>query len=320
MPIVSTAPIAIQNDNSPHTQNADGQVDLALLLSEYYGKNIRQGQNFTVTAVQATLCPANNTAAAIDAGISATVNLMHIPTQKHSRKAWNMVFDQWRAQKRLAGAVGSNVRYDDMEFAWGIGKATSRTSTIYSTGMGDSNTEQLVLTGDSTGGSDFSLADFYNTAHPSAAVSKSHFDDSVIKPTKFGDTPFPSKQSTWVTATNSARQGIVKYDIDVGTEDEQYVGLTSAISMNHLQQLPEPIQAFCGLFEYHAFVMPDDTVVQVEEDFDLILTFHVQKWRPLVFPRPKARKSKGRSSYRKGRWTHKSKRSRKRSSYKRRGR
>ena len=300
MPIVSTAAIPVENDNSPHTANASGQVDLSLLLSEYYGKNIRQGQRFVVKGLQATLVPANNSAAALDAGISATVQLKHIPVTSHSRRAWNNVFKQWRAQKNLGGAVGPQVRYDDMEFAWGSGKITSRTSTIRSTGIGDSNSESLCLTGTSSGGTDFCLNDYYNTSFPAPGVSRSHFDDSVIKETKFGATPFPDIQEAWVTASNSARQGAVQDNI----LDDAVIGLTSALSFNDLQVLPSAHQVLCGLYEYNAFIMPDDTAGQIEEDFDLILTFHVVKWTALVY-RPKGRSRKGRkASYRSGTWYH----------------
>ena len=141
MPAV-TVSIPVQNDNSPHTPNIDTTVDLAMLLSEYYGKNIRQGNNFRVKAMQATLVPADNAALAyIDTGLPATVRTTHLPTTKHSRRAWNEVFRQWKRQKQLGGLVGSSVRNDDMEFAWKSDMTTSRTSTIHGTGLGDTSTE-----------------------------------------------------------------------------------------------------------------------------------------------------------------------------------
>lgn len=292
MPIVRMTDIDVSNDNSPETANVDMQVDLALLLSEFYGKNIRQGQNFVVDGIQAWIRPADeDTGEFIDVGVSAAVKANYYPTTSHSRKAWNNVFKQWATQKRIAGAVGTQIRYDDMEFSWNFDKATTRTSTIRSSGIGDSSTEKLVLTGQSTGSEDFSLEDYYNSAYPAAGSSRDHFSNLVIKENKFGSTPFPRIQSIYCAATNSARLGLLGENAIIGTSPE---GLTSAIAISEMNILPTPVNVLCGILNVKAYVMPDDTADQIEEDMVMDLAFSVKSWKPLVFKRKTKRWMRGR--------------------------
>lgn len=288
MPILTTAPIGLQNGNDPSVAQATGQIDLALLASEYYGKNIRQGQKFTVKAVSAHLVPANlDAVAGIDIGISAVASLNHIPAMRHSRKAWNNVFNQWSSQKRLSGKVGANIRNDDLEFCWNIATKNSRSSTIYGTGIGDVTTETLCLRGDSSATNDiFSLEDYYNSSFPAPSASRDHFSNSVIKDDKFGGTPFPAVQKTLVSATNSAQ---VDYET-LGNEQD------GAVAQDGFIELISPHQVLCGLYYYDVKVMPDDTATQVEEDFSIVFSFHVVRFTPLVF----SRKTSSRRTMKKG--------------------
>jgi hypothetical protein len=298
MPVVRLKDLDASNDNSPHTANVTAQIDLALLLSEHYGRNIRQGNSFKVNGVQAWLRPADlNLAEGIDSGVSAAVKFAYIPATGHSRRAWNNVFKQWKAQKNLAGAVGTQIRYDDMEFAWNSGLTTSRTSTLYSTGIGDSDTEHLVLTGQSTGGDDFSLEDYYNSSYETPAASRNHFSNAVIKAPKFGDTPFPAIQNVYCSAINSARLGNLGYTEIPALPDLTPEGLTSAVADSEMNMLPTPIHVLCGIMEVKAYIMPDDTVDQVEEDMAMDIAISVVSWKPLVY-RP--RRKTGRKSSKKG--------------------
>ncbi len=284
MPVLTTGRIPIQNGDDPSASQATGQIDLAVLASEYYGKNIRQGQTFKVKAVSMSLVPADNvTSAGIDIGISAVTALSHIPTTSHSRKAWNNIFTQWRAQKNLAGKVGRQVRYDDMEFAWNIGTQVSgRTSTIRAHGINDSNDEKLVLVGDSTVASHLSLQDYYNSSNPSAMPSFDSFTSTAVKQPKFGSTMFPDVQKLYISGFNSAQ---VDYET-IGNEQD------GAVASDGFIELITPHSVLCGVYHYDVKVMPDDTATQIEEDFEIVFSFHVQSFKPLVF-RPKARKKKG---------------------------
>lgn len=294
MPVVRVQGLDAHNDNSPHTANVNTQIDLALLLSEHYGRNIRQGNSFKVNGVQAWLRPADlNNVRGIDVGVSAAVKFAYIPATGHSRRAWNNVFKQWKAQKNLAGAVGTQIRYDDMEFAWSATHISGRTSTIYGTGMGDGNTESLVITGTSTGGTDFSLEDYYNSAYEAPSGSRDHFSNSVFKEPKFGDTPFPAIQNVYATATNSAGAGVLGENL-VGLDPE---GLFSAEAHADMTILPTPIHVLCGLLNVQAYIMADDTVDQIEEDMAMDIAISVVSWKPLVYrPRRKPGRRKSKSS------------------------
>ena len=233
--------------------------------------------------MSAHLVPANfESNAGVDIGISAVASMNTFPATKHSRKAWNNVFKQWSSQKRLSGKVGSNIRNDDMEFAWNILTKSSRSSTIYGTGLGDVTTETLCLRGSSSASNDiFSLEDYYNSSFTGTLPSRDHFTNANIKEDKFGSTPFPAVQKTLLSATNSAQ---VDYET-IGNEHD------GAVAQDGFVELLSPLQVLCGLVYYDVKVMPDDTAAQIEEDFSIVFSFHVVRWTPLVYPA--RRKSKG---------------------------
>lgn len=295
MPIVKVEGLDCSNTNTPHEPAIETQVDLAVLLSEHYGKSIRQGNSFKVDGIQAWIRPANlNNLQGVDTGVSAAVKLGYIPTTKHSKKAWNNVFKQWSRQKNLKGMIGSQIRYDDMEFAWNAETATSRTSEIFSTGIGDGSEEKLCLVGASSGGTDFCLNDYYNSAFPTPAPSKNHFSGDDIKQPKFGTTPFPESQSLYCSATNSA----INTDITIAGTD--IPTLSGAISQSQMEILPHPVNVMCGVFNLRAWVMPDDTAGQVEEDMALDLAISVTSWKSLVYRRKTSRWMYGRKGRRSG--------------------
>ena len=270
----------------------DGCMYLDMLLSEYYGKMIRQGNSFKIQGIQASLTP-DEDSAGIDIGLSAEVQLQYVPVTRHSKFAWNQVYKGWRNQKKLATAVGGQIRYDDLEFGWDANEGVdrARTSTIFGSGMSDSAQEKLVLTGASvqTAGvtvGTYSLKDYYNSAYQTPDPSRDPFTNSDIKDAKWGDTPFPETQMLHCTATSSAqwfRDSTTGLDIHQG-----------AITMGDIQTLPVPCESLCGVLLVEAYIMPDDTIAQLEDDFWLDLTVWVSSWKPLVFRR-KARKSYKRS-------------------------
>jgi len=299
MPAV-TQTFQVHNMNDPAVNGIDlgsRAIYLDMLLSEYYGKMVRQGQSFTITGIQASLHP-DTDSAGIDVGMSAQVFLNYVPATKHSKFAWNQVYKGWRNQKKLATAVGGQVRYDDLEFGWnpdeGGGETVgyrSRTSTIFGSGMADEMQEKLVLTGDSSAtvalnvGS-YSLQDYYNSAYETPDPSRDPFTNTDIKEAKWGATPFPEIQRLSCAATSSAqwfRSTLTGTDIHQG-----------AITMSDVETLPTPCNALCGVLEAEAYIMPDDTIGQFEDDFWLTITIWVSKWSPLVYRR------KSKRSYRKG--------------------
>jgi hypothetical protein len=296
VPAVSqTFRININNDPAENAiAQGDRAVYLDMLLSEHYGKMVRQGCSFKVTGIQASLQP-DPSSSGIDVGMSVDCKLNYVPAVKHSRFAWNKVYQAWRRQKNLATAVGGQVRYDDMEYGWDSkeGVDRSRTSTIFGSGMSDDSQEKLVLTGVSTQTAgltvgQYSLQDYYNSAYETPEASRDPFTNTDIKEPKWGATPFPEVQYVACSATSSA----------VGWyEGSNKFG--GAITIGDVQTLSEPINSLCGIFMVEAFVMPDDTVSQDEDDFILTVTWFVKSWKSLVAHRGKSRRGRGRS-YRKG--------------------
>lgn len=299
MPIVSTQWLPISNDNSPHTANLDTQIDLALLLSEFYGKNIRQGNNFRLKGIQASLRPADyDNSKGVDTGLSVQCQAQFIPTTKHSRDAWNNVFNQWKSQQRLRTELGRQTRYNDMEFCWEASKATSRTSSVYSSGIGDASAEDLCLVGQSSSGTDFVLRDYWNSSFAPPPASKDHFDNAVIKEPKMGTTPFPEDQCIHFSAFSSSI--MTDYTL-AGTDVTTYSGSGDS---NPMLTLPKVANILCGLMRIQAWVSPDDTAAQIEEDYAIKYTFVVESWKSLChtskpyYPRKKKGKKSQKSKSR----------------------
>lgn len=270
---------------------------LDMLLSEYYGKMIRQGSSFTITGLQASLRPATD-ASGIDVGLSAQVEVDYVPVTRHSKFAWNQIYKGWRNQKKLATAVGGQVRYDDLEFGWDDkeGVDRQRTSTLFGSGMADALQEKLVLTGGSTPSAgvvvgQYSMQDYYNQSYKTPAASEDPFSGTPIKEPKWGDTPFPEIQTMNCSATSSANA-----EIDI--TPTHFMG---AITMGPIETLPVPCHSLCGVLQVGAFIMPDDTLAQDEDDFILTVTIFVSAWKPLVFhtnvKRSYGKRYKGRKSY-----------------------
>lgn len=276
------------------------QVDLALELSDTLGKEIRQGNTFRVVGSQAHLHP---TVGDQDMGFAVSLEAFYLPTTSHSRKAWNQVFQQWTRQKRLAGKVGSAIRYDDLEYAYNSDFISGRTSSIYGQGMGDSSTESLVLLGSSTAGTDFSLQDYYNSAYKTPQPSADHFTNDVIKEPKQGTTPFPNPQALKMSAAFSA-------GLDAGTTPDSY---TQGLAMSDFEFFPADnhINVMCGIFYLKGYVLPPDTAFQNADSLSLTVTFAVEGWSSLAY-KPRRMKPKKR------RYTRRSKNTSRRTYRKRR--
>ena len=277
------------NESGYPNYAASGQIDLAMLMSEQIGKNVRQGQSFHVKQINIQLVGKDDALTDdFDVGGACTMQFKGFQTNKYARHGWNEAFKQWRRQKQLAGAVGSAIRNDDMEFAMNYGSITSRTSSIFRN-MAASTSEKLVLGGASTIGQDWSLEDFVNTTlYPPQDPSKDHFNNSVYKENKFGDTRFPLATSVELTASQSAIATAVDGGIlGIGSGDV----FSGAVSAAGVYTFPRPLRVLCGLLSYNIILTPPDTVNQVEDNFFIRYQIHVVKTTPLVY-RPKKRRSK----------------------------
>lgn len=290
-----------------------GYTDLALLLSEYYGKNIRQGNTFNLLGYTAHLSQDSQSDDA-DTGLSVQGTSQYIPTTKHSRAAWNHQFQRWQRQKRLSGNVGNLTRNDDMEMAWDATGQTSRTSTLYAGGLGDTDTEKLVLTGVSSTGARSSLTDLYNSLNPIHDDSTTEFGTSIKSP-KFVN-KFPAQQAfNWTAHASSMAQwsdlqedGVIQLDsFEADPESVHYMNASS-----HQDYVAFPnntyLPIFCGLMKHVYYVLPPDVDTgdnppAAEDDWTVTLTFYIDSWEPLVYKNvnkaiAKSRRMKSKRSYR----------------------
>lgn len=313
MPVVSQEfKISIGNDPATNAIDEGARaMYLDMLLSDYYGKMVRQGNSFCINGIQASLRP-DPAASGIDIGMAVECGVDYIPTTKHSRAAWNNVYRGWRTQKKIDTAIGTQVRYDDMEFGWnkkegGINR--QRTSTIFGQGLSDNEAEKLVLIGASEAGQfptvpigTYSLQDYYNSSYETPLPSRNPFTNTNIKDPKWGTTPFPEVQTLRCAATSSAQ-----WFETTGFNQHQ-----GAITESNWMKPPSDSHALCGVLYISAFVMPDDTTQQDEDDFIMTVSISVKSWKALIYSsKPKKsyrRKSKGykksyrsRRNYRKGR-------------------
>ena len=285
MPVVSKDFI-VKVSNDPAKNVIDvGQraMYLDMLLSEYYGKMVRQGNSFCINGIQASLRP-SDASAGIDTGMAVEVGVDYVPVTQHSKTAWRNVFKGWRGQKKLSTAIGTQVRYDDLEFGWNDteGKDRLRTSIIYGSGLADNAAEKMVLTGGSVQSSGtnigtYSLKDYYNSAYETPAPSRDPFTNTDIKAAKWGDTPFPEVQTLRCAATSSAQW----FNNDVGGG----VGLNihdGAITQSEWAKQPTDSHSLCGVLYISAFVMPDDTIGQIEDEFIMTLSISIKNWTSLA--------------------------------------
>lgn len=286
MPIVTTSLGVSKITNDPSNPN-EAYVDLAMLLSEKYGKLVRQGHKFTITGIQARLVPESS---GYDVGQAISGSMGFMPVTKHSRKAWNQAFLMWKRQKQLASSVGSPIKHDDFEMCWDLGGKTSRTSLIFATGMGDDISAPMGLFGasDESGIEQyFSLTDFYNSNNPVSLPSKKHWNDSPYKQPKYSTT-MPSAEYAYFSSTLSTTHSDNPTTLSLFDD-----ALSGAISHSDIVEFPQAVNSLAGLLKFTWYTIPDDTTTQNEGDDDARVDFaiFVKTWKPLAYkPRRKARR------------------------------
>ena len=281
----------VENPNNPHTPYefyVDFAGDATQTLSEYYGKNIRQGNSFKLKRIDMGIQPLANDGADYDVGMAVQAQGVYTPTTKHTRKAWNQMFQEWKKQKSLRGAVGSVVRYDDFEMAWNDTHAATtfagRVSAMHATGIGDPNTEKLCIQGTSVAGQFLSLKDYYERRNPILPPSQFPLGGGVVKEPKF-DTYWPENCELQVSGAASAN--FVEGAIGIDDSYTQGIVMQTAWEGN--------VNIFCGSMHWYLYVIPEDTIPQLADKAEITLTFWIESWKPLVY---RARKARSRSNRR----------------------
>jgi len=294
MPLVShTMTVSQSNDPSSGTSTV---LHLDTMLSELYGKFIRQGQNFRVKGVQCSLIPQGT---GYDSGLAASVRFSYAPTTKHSRKAWNHAFSQWASQKKLAGRVGQNVNNDDFETTYSTSySGYARTSTMNMGGMADGDADKVAIYGTSSESSNImTLEDMYESLVPVEEPSRFHWNNAIIKPAKF-TSHFPEERRFAATANLSTVVG------EAGEFPAVYLG--GARAEAGMVLLPESANVMCGHLEIDAYMIADDTVTQTEDSATLMISIWVESFTPLVYPSKAKRRGKGRKPARRVKTSRKS--------------
>jgi hypothetical protein len=261
---------------------ADGTIQVDVELSKELGRTVRNGNSFRLVGYGASLRGFTG-ASDTDVGFAGTAVVKFCPVTKNAVAAHQGLYKQWMKQKQLAGAVGAYVRYDDFEVGWSDGYelATGRNSVIYTSGMGDTNTEALVIYGgNSSSGGITALEAYYDNLNPIAPVSENPFGN-VIKEAKFID-KFPDARELSMPTTFSA----TGYDTSLG------VGYAGAVANGSIEWLPADhhLSHLTGtLFYYFKGLAPDTDVPPANPDeLKLAITLVYEGWSSVAPTRNKS--------------------------------
>jgi hypothetical protein len=259
---------------STTTAYVDAQVDLSVLLSQRLQKNLRQGRTYHIHKIRASLSPVGGQD--LDTGIAVSGTISYAPVTKNTRKAWNMAFNTWRAQKRLRqNAVGLGIRYDDFEVAYESAYVNSRTSSMFTTGLGDTTSEDVCIYGSSTSNDDVTLEDIFESAQTLPQASFYPLGGEV-KASKYTQ-EFPDRQRVGFGATYSsiAPSGNMILEPDTGAiflADPVYIQDTSCL---------------CGVVRVQAWAIPEDIVGYTGDELYLNMEYTVSIGSSLVYTKPK---------------------------------
>lgn len=268
-------------------------IDFAIPLSQRLQRNVRQGHNFKVKSLQASLAPMTVTGSQ-DIGVSFMGAFRYAPCTKASASAWRTAFHAFRKQKALAvNRIGPHVRYDDFEVAWDSDNTTSRTSRLFTGGMGDETQEAVTIYGTSTDDEDVSLSDIYNSLNPVAQPARFPTSDAIVKESKY-QVAFPDIMKQPFSCNASAVFGSFGTEPDSGTFVD-----SPKVEMNH--------DVLCGVVYVDGFLLPENTVSHLQDEYYLTLIWEIEIGTPLI----KTRSLKSKYKKRGGR-KYRSKRSRKR--------
>jgi len=249
-----------------------GQFDVALLLSEIYGRNIRQGHNFRLRGYGIQLEP-RGIAANLE-GAAVSCELGYCPSTMHAVKAWEIAKSRWMKFKQLEGRAGRNVRYDDFECAFNSTFINARTSNIRSQGIGDLTEEQFIIFGDSIDNVSYSLEDYYASSFPQKDQSVDPFTGIGFKDAKFL-TKFPSPQSLTCTSKHTIHLNAN----NAGTGDI----VSGGDAQGNIQLLPDDthVNIMCGLMSVKVFSVMQTTGIQTPDNFNFTISLYLEGWSPL---------------------------------------
>jgi len=274
--------VDITQGDDPDANWAEGIIQVDKVLSEELGRTIRNGNQFRLVGYGANLKGFAGSDD-LDIGFAGTAAVQFCPVTKNSVAAHQGLYRQWLKQKSLSGTVGAYVRYDDFEVGWdGANELSpSRNSQIYTTGMGDTLEEDVVIYGSSASGGYVSLETYYNNLNPIALTSRTAFG-SIIKTAKFEDV-FPG-QRTLIMPTSFTSQ------TETSTLPDNYHGgiangdITWLPSGNHLSHMTGTLFFYFKGVSYHAATIPPTN----PDELRMTITLVYEGWSSLA-PTPNKR-------------------------------
>lgn len=302
-----TWPLQQQVSANASTLLINEKVDLAQLLSQRLQRNVRQGKVFHLHNVTASVSPSSE--GDYDLGTSLIGEVYHCPATKNSVRAWQHLFHTWRKQKSLkVGAVGPTVRGDDFEVGWNTDLVGTRTSTVYTTGMNDTSSEEVVIFGDSSNGSEITLQDTYQSLQPPTTPSIFPLG-GYVKMNKYTNS-FPQAVKTPFHAHWTAKHS------DNNTALLDWINVASGMTAGQSTYELQDTATLCGVLRVRGFIGPVDDATTVPDEAELTMTFTVSIGSSLLanYSKKRAMRRKSKSFKRFG---SKSKYSRRR--FKRRG-
>jgi len=273
--------VTLSQQDDANTLAFDEQIDLAVLLSQRLQTNVRQGHVFKVHKLAIGLTPSGGD---LDTGMAVSGTLRWAPATKHSVEAWQMAFNTWRKQKQLKmTAVGQGVRYDDFELSFDSSYIDSRTSAMYTTGLGDGNTESLCIYGVSTSGTDVTLEDIYDSAQPQPDPSTFPLGGTV-KESKFTAEFPPAQIHNWGANWSTVAAAAIA-DPDSGA------------AYNADPVYFEDKNCLAGVLVAKGYVLAEDVAGAIEDELVLTLSITCEVSTPLVYRRPsRSRRSKNKKT------------------------
>ena len=274
--------------NNPVDAIYGGISDAALMLSDKYGRNIRQGNNFRLIGYGLQFKVPGQ-----DTGAAGTCAITFVEPNRHLVKAWNDMFKAWKKQKQIESRVGKAIRYDDFELALNAGHVTGRTSHIYDNAFtaASGDPHNIGIGGDSDDSADYtSIADVYNSRFTPPAESTDHYGGSIKAP-KFGTDYIDANSDIYTTLIcGGTASGMVDQNEGLGLDV-----LGNGINLGEINWLPADnhINVMCGLVDYQIRYYPEDTATQLADTLVWQLTLVYEGWSPLADSAKKSKSKKG---------------------------
>lgn len=271
--------VDLQQPDEPGDDWAVGVLQVDELLSQKFGRTIRNGNQFRLVGYGSSL-RGYDSSADVDSGFAGVTTVRYCPVTANSVGAHQSMYKAWLAQKKLSSAVGEYVRYDDFEVGWDATYPLSgaRKSQIKMGGLSDTTFEEIVIYGPSAGGVTVALENFYDNLNPIAAPSEDYVG-SVIKDAKFID-KFPDFVELSMPTSFSSNVAVES------TPD----ALSGAVATGQVQWLPSDnhLSHMTGTLLYYFKGIPGDTGSQIADELRLTLTLVYEGWSSIA---PKARRS-----------------------------